>query len=153
MTIDFTNPFPWLMDRHAPKYVAIGADPYRAVPPPDQRVHDAVSAVDLALYPTCPPTMARLKLLKLYEPALAAGHRRITLTPCFDAFVRDGLASVPDLHRGSRNRLSIRRPPSSRMGWATDTICALMRLRSRRISRCRELVCRLSARPSRSRSR
>ncbi len=95
MTIDFTNPFPWLMDRHAPKHVAIGADPYRAVPPPDQRVHDAVSAVDLALYPTCPPTMARLKLLKLYEPALAAGHRRITLTPCFDAFVRDGLASVP----------------------------------------------------------
>jgi hypothetical protein len=95
MTIDFTNPFPWLMDRHAPKYVAIGADPYRAVPPPDQRVYDAVSAVDLALYPTCPPTMARLKLLKLYEPALAVGHRRITLTPCFDAFVRDGLAAVP----------------------------------------------------------
>ncbi|CAN7498718.1 hypothetical protein [Pararhizobium sp. LjRoot238] len=95
MTIDFTNPFPWLMDRHAPKYIAIGADPYRAVPPPDQRVLEAVSAVDLALYPTCPPTMARLKLLKLYEPALAAGHRRITLTPCFDAFVRNGLAAGP----------------------------------------------------------
>lgn len=95
MTIDFTNPFPWLMDRHAPKYIAIGADPYRAVPPPDQRVRNAVSAVDLALYPTCPPTMARQKLLKLYEPALAAGHRRITLTPCFDAFVRDGLAAGP----------------------------------------------------------
>ncbi|WP_349434349.1 hypothetical protein [Pararhizobium sp. A13] len=95
MTIDFTNPFPWLMDRHAPKYIAIGADPYRAVPPPDQRVREAVSAADLALYPTCPPTMARLKLLKLYEPALAAGHRRITLTPCFDAFVRNGLAAGP----------------------------------------------------------
>jgi hypothetical protein len=83
------------MDRHAPKYIAIGADPYRAVPAPDQRVGDAVAAVDLALYPTCPPTAARLKLLKLYEPALAAGHRRITLTRCFDAFVRNGLAARP----------------------------------------------------------
>jgi hypothetical protein len=95
MTIDFTNPFPWLMDRSAPKYIAIGADPYRAVPPLDERVRQAVDAVDLALYPTCPPTAARLALLKLYQPMLAEGHRRITLTPCFDAFVRDGLAAAP----------------------------------------------------------
>jgi len=95
MTIDFTNPFPWLMDRHAPKHIAIGADPYRAVPPPDQRMRDAVGSVDLALYPTCPPTAARLKLLKLYEPVLANGHRRITLTPCFDAFVRNVPAARP----------------------------------------------------------
>lgn len=95
MAIDFTNPFPWLMDRHAPKYIAIGADPYRAVPPPDERVKEAVAAVDLALYPTCPPTTARLKLLSLYEPSLDAGHRRITLTPCFDAFVRSDIAAKP----------------------------------------------------------
>ncbi|MBP1856799.1 hypothetical protein [Rhizobium herbae] len=95
MAIDFTNPFPWLLDRHAPKYIAIGADPYRAVPPPDQRVKAAVAAVDLALYPTCPPTTARLKLLKIYEPILAAGHHRMTLTPCFDAFVRNGIAAKP----------------------------------------------------------
>lgn len=95
MTIDFTNPFAWLLDRHAPKYIAIGADPYRAVPPPGQRVNEAVAAVDLALYPTCPPTTARLKLLDLYQPALAAGHHRITLTPCYDAFVRNGIAPAP----------------------------------------------------------
>jgi hypothetical protein len=94
MTIDFTNPFPWLMDRHAPKYIAIGADPYRAVPPPGQRVNAAVAAVDLALYPTCPPTTARLKLLSLYQPALAPGHHRITLTPCFDAFIRNGIVAA-----------------------------------------------------------
>ena len=93
MTIDFTNPFAWLMDRHAPKYIAIGADPYRAVPPPGQRVNDAVAAVDLALYPTCPVTTARLKILELYQPALTPGHRRITLTPCYDAFVRNGIAA------------------------------------------------------------
>lgn len=95
MTIDFTNPFPWLMDRHAPKYIAIGADPYRAVPPPNEHVNAAVAAVDLALYPTCPPTTARLKLLDLYRPALAPGHHRITLTPCYDAFVRNGIATPP----------------------------------------------------------
>jgi len=95
MTIDFTNPFPWLMDRHAPKHIAIGADPYRAVPPLDQRVNDAVAAVDLALYPTCPPTTARLKLLELYQPALASGHHRITLTPCYDAFVRNSIVAAP----------------------------------------------------------
>jgi hypothetical protein len=95
MTIDFTNPFPWLMDRHAPKYIAIGADPYRAVPQPGQRVKETVAAVDLALYPTCPPTTARLKLLELYQPALAPGHHRITLTPCFDAFVRNDIVAVP----------------------------------------------------------
>ncbi|KQV31463.1 hypothetical protein ASE23_06860 [Rhizobium sp. Root73] len=95
MTIDFTNPFPWLMDRHAPKYIAIGADPYRAVPQPGPRVNEAVAAVDLALYPTCPPTTARLKLLGLYQPALAPGHHRITLTPCYDAFVRNGIATAP----------------------------------------------------------
>ncbi len=95
MTIDFTNPFPWLMDRHAPKYIAIGADPYRAVPPLDAHVKQAVDAVDLALYPTCPPTAARLALLNLYQPVLAEGHRRITLTPCFDAFVRTGITKVP----------------------------------------------------------
>ncbi len=95
MTIDFTNPFPWLMDRHAPRHIAIGADPYRAVPPLDEYVRNAVGAVDLALYPTCPPTAARLALLKLYQPVLAPGHHRITLTPCYDAFVRNGIATAP----------------------------------------------------------
>ncbi|WP_438748589.1 hypothetical protein [Pararhizobium sp. O133] len=95
MTIDFTNPFPWLMDRHAPKYIAIGADPYRAVPPVNDEMNAAVAAVDVALYPTCPPTTARLKLLDLYEPALAATHSRIKLSPCYDAFVRNELLPKP----------------------------------------------------------
>lgn len=91
MSIDFTSPFAWLMDRHAPEHIAIGADPTRSVPAADQSVIDAVSAVDIALYPTCPPTLGRLKLLELYEPILEAGHTRITLTPCYDAFLRKAL--------------------------------------------------------------
>ncbi|WEZ83497.1 hypothetical protein P6U16_01115 [Rhizobium sp. 32-5/1] len=95
MNIDFTNPFPWLMNRHAPKYIAIGADPYRAVPRPDDKVAAAVQASDVALYPSCPPTTARLKLLSLYQPFLEKHHTRITLTPCVDAFIRTALIKAP----------------------------------------------------------
>lgn len=91
LNIDFTSPVAWAMQRHAPLHVAIGADPFRAVPPPDGEVAKAVAAVDIALYPTCPPTTTREKLLALYGPFLAPNHDRITLTPCFDAFVRRGL--------------------------------------------------------------
>jgi hypothetical protein len=93
MSIDFSNPFPWLMDRRAPHAIAIGADPFRAVPPPDDKVGAAVAAVDLALLPTCPPTTARWSLLGLYEPFLKQGHTRIKLTSCYDAFVRDALVN------------------------------------------------------------
>lgn len=91
MSIDFTNPIPWLMDRRAPHAITIGADPFRAVPPPDDKVAKAVASVDLALLPTCPPTTGRAALLRLYEPFLKQGHTRIQLTACYDAFVRNEL--------------------------------------------------------------
>lgn len=89
--IDFTNPFPWLMDRSAPEHVAIGADPLRAVPPPDEKVRAAINAVDVALVPTCPVTNVNRLLLSLYLPSLEPGHRRIELTKCYDAYIRNGL--------------------------------------------------------------
>ncbi|QRY69262.1 hypothetical protein JVX98_13685 [Ensifer sp. PDNC004] len=89
--VDFTNPFPWLMDRSAPRHVAIGADPFRAIPPPDEDVRAAIAAVDIALVPTCPVTNVNRTLLSLYLPSLETGHSRITLTRCYDAFVRNGL--------------------------------------------------------------
>lgn len=89
--VDFTNPFPWLMDRSAPRHVAIGADPFRAIPPPGEDVRAAIAAVDIALVPTCPVTNVNQTLLSLYLPSLQTGHSRITLTRCYDAFVRNGL--------------------------------------------------------------
>ncbi|OQP88202.1 hypothetical protein BTR14_01735 [Rhizobium rhizosphaerae] len=91
MNIDFTNPFPYLMDRSAPHAIAIGADPFRAVPPPNDRVKAAVADVDLALYPTCPVGITRLALFKLYQPLLDATHERVQITPCFEGFVRKAL--------------------------------------------------------------
>ena len=35
MSLNFANPFPFLLDRLGTRLVAIGADPFRAVPEPD----------------------------------------------------------------------------------------------------------------------
>ncbi len=95
MNINFVNPFPWLMQRSAPRHIAIGADPSRTVPPPDDETLSVVSSIDIALLPTCPPTSANADLLAIYAEALAR-HRRIELTSCFDAFVHPDLAGRLD---------------------------------------------------------
>lgn len=95
LNVDFTNIFPWVLDRRAPLHVAIGADPFRAIPPLDGRARTALANVDLALYPTCPATTTRHALLALYGPVLTQTHTRIPLTPCFDAFIRNALVPSP----------------------------------------------------------
>jgi hypothetical protein len=87
MSLNFVNPFPWLLDRHAPHHIAIGADPYRAVPDPGASVLRAVGGADLVLYPKCPITNANMALRDLYAPGLA-GHRLVSLSPCWDAYVK-----------------------------------------------------------------
>ena len=93
MSLNFVNPFPWLMERSAPLHVAIGADPTRAVPPPDADVAAAIRDTDLVLDPKCPPTTANADLSRLYAPMLSE-HRRIRLDACFDAFVHPRLAAA-----------------------------------------------------------
>lgn len=87
MSLNFVNPFPWLLDRQAPRHIAIGADPYRAVPDPGASVLRAVGGADLVLYPKCPITNANMALRNLYAPGLA-GHRLVSLSPCWDAYVK-----------------------------------------------------------------
>ncbi|TCM59004.1 hypothetical protein C8J36_101916 [Rhizobium sp. PP-F2F-G48] len=94
MSIDFVNPFPWLMGRQAPRSIAVGADPTRAVPPPGAAEDEAIRTVDLALMPTCPATPTQTRLLELYAPALLPTHTRMTLTPCYEAFIRNGLVAT-----------------------------------------------------------
>ncbi|WP_152045882.1 hypothetical protein [Aureimonas psammosilenae] len=94
MNLSFVNPFPRLLERHATKHISIGADPTRTVPAPDGKTAQAVRATDLVLYPKCPPTTANLDLYNLYLPFLG-DHRRLALTPCWDAFMRNGLFTAP----------------------------------------------------------
>lgn len=91
MNLNFVNPYPWLMDRSAPKHLAIGADPSRAVPAAGSKELDAVRNVDIALLPTCPLTTANARLLELYGEGLKH-HTRIRLDDCNDAFVNPRLA-------------------------------------------------------------
>lgn len=93
MSLNFVNPFPWLMDRSAPPYIAIGADPTRAVPDPGSKEENAVADTDLVLYPTCPPTTANTLLYDMYKDALTK-HRRIKLDACYDAFVHPKFATA-----------------------------------------------------------
>lgn len=93
MTLDFTNPFPWLMDRSAPLHISIGADPFRTVPTPGPEVRAAVAEADLALYPTCPPTINNTALYAIYAEALA-GHKRVKLDDCYDALVNPKFAAA-----------------------------------------------------------
>ncbi|MGB3388317.1 MAG: hypothetical protein WBA88_10085 [Pseudaminobacter sp.] len=103
MSLNFVNPFPWLMERSAPLHIAIGADPMRAVPDPGSQEESAVAGTDLVLYPTCPPTTANALLYDMYRQGLAR-HRRITLDACYDAFVhpRFAAALTPDAGASSQ---------------------------------------------------
>ncbi|GGD86550.1 hypothetical protein GCM10011390_01470 [Aureimonas endophytica] len=94
MNLNFVNPFPWLLGRHATKHISIGADPERTIPPPNAETAAAIRATDLLLYPKCPVMAANAELLALYRPFLDQ-HRRVELTPCWDAYLRSGLKLQP----------------------------------------------------------
>ncbi len=87
MSLNFVNPFPALMGRSSVRQIAIGADPFRAVPEPDGKALAAVAAADLVLLPRCPVTVANAALHRVYAPALA-GRREIALGACWTGFVK-----------------------------------------------------------------
>lgn len=88
LALDFTNILPYLMDREAPKHVTIGADPSRTVGALDADALQAVRETDLIVQRKCPVTTGTQQLYAIFEPALS-GRRKIELTPCFDAYIKD----------------------------------------------------------------
>ncbi len=87
MALNFVNPYPYLLDRHATRRIPIGADPTRAVPNPDADTIEAVRNTDLILYPTCPVTLANMRLREIYQAGLA-NHREVKLSDCWIGYVR-----------------------------------------------------------------
>ncbi|WP_420962798.1 hypothetical protein [Brucella sp. IR073] len=90
MNLDFPNPFPWLLDRSAPHYIQIGADPSRTVPPPDETTKEAIAQTDLVLVPHCPLTTNRRALQHIYADALKS-KQKVKLNDCWDMLLRPGL--------------------------------------------------------------
>ncbi|RIY01840.1 hypothetical protein D3218_05790 [Aureimonas flava] len=90
MSLNFVNPFPYALERKGTPRIAIGADPFRAVPPPDARTIEAVRRTDLVLLPLCPITMANQKIQSIYAEGLS-DRVAMPLSRCWTAYVRPGL--------------------------------------------------------------
>ncbi|MDY8109185.1 hypothetical protein U0C82_08515 [Fulvimarina sp. 2208YS6-2-32] len=100
-SLNFTNPFPYLMDRDAPKGVPIGADPSRTVPQPNAFVLSEIARTDLVLYPKCPITISNVELYGVYEAVLDT-RTRISLSPCWDGLLRQGFGADGSAGGGTR---------------------------------------------------
>ncbi len=87
LTLDFANPFPFILKRPGTEHVTIGADPSRSIPTPDETTLTAVADTDLVFAPKCPFHHARLELLEIYGPALT-DRVRAELTPCYDVLLK-----------------------------------------------------------------
>ncbi|WP_273728216.1 hypothetical protein [Brucella gallinifaecis] len=90
MALDFTDPFPWLLNRTATRKIQIGADPFRTVPPMTDEVKAEVTATDGVLRPKCPMTTSRLALQNIYSDALK-DRDVVALDPCWDLLLRPGI--------------------------------------------------------------
>ncbi|MGW6778005.1 hypothetical protein ACWF50_08105 [Brucella pseudogrignonensis] len=90
MTLDFTDPFPWLLNREATRKIQIGADPFRTVGAMTPETKATVEATDGILQPKCPMTTSRLALQKIYADALK-DRDVVALDPCWDLLLRPGI--------------------------------------------------------------
>ncbi len=90
MTLDFTDPFPWLLNRDATRKIQIGADPFRTVPAMTPETRAAVEATDGVLKPKCPMTTTRLALQEIYADALK-DRQVVPLDACWDLLLRPGI--------------------------------------------------------------
>ncbi|WP_377278406.1 hypothetical protein [Rhizobium sp. R86522] len=90
MTLDFVNPFPWILDRDATRKIQIGADPFRTVRQVSADALEAVRATDGVLRPKCPVTTGRRMLEERYAAALG-GRQVVALDPCWDLLLRPGM--------------------------------------------------------------
>ncbi|UXN59722.1 hypothetical protein [Phyllobacterium zundukense] len=90
MTLDFVNPFPWILDRDASRNVQIGADPFRTVGDLTEAEETSLRQTDGVLRPSCPTTSARLSLQRIYEKALA-DRIVVKLDDCWDLLLRPGI--------------------------------------------------------------
>lgn len=90
MTMDFTDPFPWILDRKPTPHLQIGADPTRTLGGLSPETKAAIEATDGVLRAKCPVTWARDDIEAAYADALT-GRTVVPLNPCWDVLVRAGI--------------------------------------------------------------
>jgi hypothetical protein len=89
LSIDFVDPFPYILDRRPVRNIAIGIDPSRTFPALQADAMADVAKVSAILVPTCPVTSFREQILDGFRPALE-NRRKVALTPCWDLYLRSG---------------------------------------------------------------
>lgn len=94
-TIDFTNPFPFLMNRNAPLHVQIGADSGRTLGEMSEKVSNSVQNADIILRPTCPILFTVDEIYQIYKEAIDINHKRIRLNDCYDAYIKKAPPAEP----------------------------------------------------------
>jgi len=90
-TLDFTDPFPWLLDRTPVKYLQIGATPGRTLVHFEGRAHDALAEADAVLRPICAQTPGQSGVEEFYRSSLEGRHT-VALAPCWELLLRADLA-------------------------------------------------------------
>jgi hypothetical protein len=94
-TLDFTNPFPFLMNRNAPKHVQIGADASRTLGEMTEEISASVQNADIILRPTCPILFSVEDIYQIYKDAIEINHKRIRLNDCYDAYIKKAPPAQP----------------------------------------------------------
>ncbi|TDH39012.1 hypothetical protein E2A64_07980 [Pseudohoeflea suaedae] len=91
LSLNFVNPFPYLLGRDAVRHVTIGKDPARTLPPIDAQANAEIADTDLVLWPKCPVTVANAKIREAYGAHLD-DRDTVSLSPCWDGLIRPELA-------------------------------------------------------------
>lgn len=94
MTLDFVDPVTFSLQRQPVRLVSIGMMAGRTIPPLDARRLAAAREADAVLAPRCPVTPTRTYLLSYFAPALE-GREKVTLTPCWDMYLKKKPSGAP----------------------------------------------------------
>lgn len=87
-TLDFVDPFNYLLDRNPTPNTPIGIDPGRSTPGIDRTTLEGLAEADAILQPKCPPTTARAAIAGHFAEALK-GRQLVALAPCWDMYLKD----------------------------------------------------------------
>lgn len=93
MTLDFTNPFPWILDRDATRHIQIGAVSDRTMPPMNDEVRHDIEATAGIMRGICPITPGRTTLEAVYADALT-DRVVVKIGRCWELLLRPDLASA-----------------------------------------------------------
>lgn len=81
--LNLANPFAFLMDRKAPKFTQIAADPSRTLGTVTDKIKSEIANTDLILRLACPILANSERLYGIYAPIIEQTHEQFKLNECY----------------------------------------------------------------------